>query len=228
MPSPHPLDRPVWNALKTRQASLARGDGQALRFAPEYGPFAAAEDNSPASQAALAGLAFGEDGLWLVEPREAAAPPGMTAALHAPCYQMIARQITQADCPFAVIALDEGDAMQMLTLATLTRPGPFASHTHRLGAFVGVKQYGRLVAMAGERMQPDGFTEVSGVCTHPEHRGQGYASALLRIVAERILARGETPFLHAYVTNTGAIELYKSLGFTYRRTVTLTVLKRGA
>ena len=227
MPPAHPLDRPVWSALTTRQAALAQGDGRARRLAPEYGPLAAAADASPASQAALAALGCDEDGLWLVEPEEAAPPPGMTVARTALCHQMIAHEIAARDHRFAVEPLGDADATQMLALATLTRPGPFSTHTHRLGAFIGVKQGGRLVAMAGERMQPDGFTEVSGVCTHPDHRGHGYASGLMRIVAGRILARGETPFLHAYATNTGAIELYKSLGFTYRRTVILTVLKRG-
>jgi hypothetical protein len=81
--------------------------------------------------------------------------------------------------------------------------------------------------MAGERMKPDGFTEVSGVCTHPDHRGRGYAGALMRLVARRILDRGETPFLHAYASNTGAIALYETLGFTLRREVLMTRLSRA-
>lgn len=90
-----------------------------------------------------------------------------------------------------------------------------------------MKANGRLVAMAGERMKPDGFTEVSGVCTHPEHRGRGYAGALMRLVAGRILDRGETPFLHAYASNRGAIALYQTLGFTLRRGVLMTRLTRA-
>ncbi|MEI9963878.1 MAG: GNAT family N-acetyltransferase [Caulobacteraceae bacterium] len=105
----------------------------------------------------------------------------------------------------------------MLALATLTQPGPFFARTHQLGDFIGVKQEGRLVAMAGERMRPTGFTEVSGVCTHPDWRGRGYAAGLMRLVAARILARGETPFLHVYASNTGAIALYEALGFRLRR-----------
>ena len=93
-------------------------------------------------------------------------------------------------------AVDDEDAPEMRALAALTKPGPFGSLTHRLGGFIGVKREGRLVAMAGERMRLDGFTEVSGVCTHPDHRGRGYAGALMRTVASRMLARGETPFLH--------------------------------
>jgi predicted GNAT family acetyltransferase len=87
-----------------------------------------------------------------------------------------------------------------------------------------VKVGGRLVAMAGERMKPQGFTEVSGVCTHPDHRGHGYAAALTALVAERIRARGETPFLHVFPHNAGAISVYRRLGFAFRREVTVTVL----
>jgi hypothetical protein len=79
--------------------------------------------------------------------------------------------------------------------------------------------------MAGERMKVEGFTEVSGVCTLPPWRGRGYAGALMRQVAAGIRARGETPFLHAYASNTAAIGLYRSMGFVLRRQVTMTELR---
>jgi predicted GNAT family acetyltransferase len=90
-----------------------------------------------------------------------------------------------------------------------------------------VRENGRLVAMAGERMKLDGFTEVSGVCTHPDVRGRGYAGLLSRTVATQILKRGETPFLHAFASNTAAIGLYETLGFVLRCHVVVTVLRRG-
>ena len=222
----HPLDRPVWSALSGRQERFSLGDERARRFAPEYGLFAAAADDSRESLAALAALDCDEAGLCLVETETWPTPPGMIARTPAPCVQMTATAIAADDRRFTVIALTERDAPDMLALATLTKPGPFFVRTHQLGEFVGIRQDGRLAAMAGERMRPDGFTEVSGVCTHPDHRGRGYAGALMRIVANRILARGETPFLHAFETNHAAIELYRSLGFTLRRTVALTILTR--
>jgi predicted GNAT family acetyltransferase len=76
-------------------------------------------------------------------------------------------------------------------------------------------------------MKPEGFTEVSGVCTHPGFRGRGYAASLSQAVAARILDRGETPFLHAYAANTAAIALYESLGFEVRCPVTVTALARA-
>nr|WP_240898070.1 GNAT family N-acetyltransferase [Agromyces luteolus] len=117
----------------------------------------------------------------------------------------------------------------MLALARLTEPGPFEARTHELGGFVGVREptTGALVAMAGERMRPDGHTEVSGVCTHPDHRGRGLAAALSIAVARRILARSETPFLHAYARNRPAVALYERLGFVHRADVEVVVLDAG-
>jgi predicted GNAT family acetyltransferase len=200
----HPLDRPVWNALATRQRSLAEGDPSALRLAPLYGLFAAAADHGPESLAALARLTPAEGQIALVEADPTPAIPDVSVASHALIWQMVAETITPADTPdFVITPLGEADAPQMLALATLTRPGPFFARTHQLGDFVGVKQDGRLLAMAGERMKPLGFTEVSGLCTDPHCRGRSYAGALMRLVATRILERGETPFLHTYAHNTG-------------------------
>jgi predicted GNAT family acetyltransferase len=123
--------------------------------------------------------------------------------------------------------LSAADAAEMVALATLTQPGPFRIRTHELGAFSGIRHDGRLVAMAGERMKLDGYTEVSGVCTHPDFRGRGYGAALSHAVAARIRDRGETPFLHARAANTAAISLYESLGFKLRRDMTVTVLRRS-
>ena len=91
----------------------------------------------------------------------------------------------------------------------MTRPGPFRARTHHFGQFWGIRREGQLVAMAGERMRLPGFSEVSGVCTHPDWRGHGFARALSAFVANRIQARGETPFLHAYADNGAAVGLYQ-------------------
>ncbi len=228
MESVHPLDRPVWSSLSSRQASLSVGDGRALRFAPEYGPLAAAADASPESLAALGALVPAEGMLIALEADAVPAPPGIAVAAQAICRQMTAVRLTPAEpSGFAIEALTDADAPEMLALATLTKPGPFSTRTHQLGDFIGVKLDGRLVAMAGERMRPKGFTEISAVCTHPEHRGRGYAGALMRVVAAKILARGETAFLHVYADNIGAIALYESLGFAFRREIVMTAFARA-
>lgn len=224
----HPLDRPVWSALTSRQAHLALGDARALRFDPSYALFAAAADDSAEATEALGRLNISPNGMGLVEAGDMPLPPGAVVRASAACVQMVAASLNAGGKAVAFEPLGEADAAEMLALATLTVPGPFFEKTHRLGDFIGVRHDGRLVAMAGERMKPDGFTEVSGVCTHPDHRGRGYAGALMRVVTARILERGEHAFLHAYAANTATIALYETLGFRVRTGITYTVLEGPA
>ncbi|MDP1631164.1 MAG: GNAT family N-acetyltransferase [Caulobacter sp.] len=227
MTARHPLDQPAWNALTSHQAAFAQGEGLARRFAPQYGPLTGVADGSAESLAALAALTPGSDGLWVLAVDPVAAPPGRVVAETAIGAQMVADRPIEPHGDLDWTDLTDADAADMLALATLTRPGPFATQTHQLGRFIGVKQDGVLVAMAGERMRLPGFTEVSGVCTHPDHRGRGYAAALTRVVAARIFARDETPFLHAYASHTATIALYETLGFAVRRRMTVTVLAKA-
>lgn len=228
MASLHPLDQAAWSALTGRQAHLALVQGGARRYDPAYGVFAALADASTASLAGLAALVAEHGDVAFLQPDPPPEAPGVVVASQDLGVQMTAERLTPAPAPdFKMLPLTDADGSEMLALATLTKPGPFFARTHQLGDFFGVKVDGRLVAMAGERMKPDGFTEVSGVCTHPDHRGRGYAGALMRRVAGRILERGETPFLHAYASNRGAIALYETLGFTLRREVQMTRLTRG-
>lgn len=160
-----------------------------------------------------------------MEAQPAAVPPGAAVAQRALCHQMIAEHLTPGDSAFEIVKLTEADAPEMLALATLTKPGPFFVRTHRLGDFVGVKQGGRLAAMAGERLRLPGYTEVSAVCTHPDFRGRGYAAGLMSVVTQAIVARGEIPFLHVYDRNESAIRLYENLGWRRRRAVTVSFVQ---
>lgn len=221
----HPLDHPIWHSLAHGWSALAQGDDQARRIDPLHGPFGAAADESDASRQALAALVQPDDELWLLGRDAILAPPGLTVARTATLAQMVAQTIDPATTAAPEwVVLGEADAADMLELALLTKPGPFRSHTHRLGRFIGVRAEGRLIAMAGERMRMPGFTEVSGVCTHPEWRGRGLAGALMRVVMQVMLDRGETPFLHAYAAHDKTIALYRTLGFEVRTQMPMMVV----
>ena len=166
-----------------------------------------------------------DGGLALVEPHKVVPPPGLIVLFEEPVRQMIAARIPAPDDGDGVIALGNEDAPDMQALAELTQPGPFHARTHELGDFVGVRESGKLIAMAGMRMRVPGFTEISAVCTHPDARGRGLAAKLMRIVAGRIAARGEQLFLHVYPHNKAAIAVYEKLGFRHRADVQLTVLR---
>lgn len=225
----HPLDTLIWTALNTRQAHLSEGGPLARRFEAEIGPFAACADQSVAATAALAALIPEGGDISLLEPAPPSPPAGVDIAFTAPGVQMIAHGLARAPAQgLPIEALGDGDAEDMLALALLTKPGPFRKRTHTLGRFIGLREKGKLIAMAGERLQIEGFTEISGVCTHPDYRSRGYGAALLMQVGQRILDEGGTPFLHAYASNTGAIALYRSLGFDVRCAVTHAVWKRAS
>lgn len=234
----HPLDRAVFNALTTRLSRFTTPDSGpdlgsgAVRLDPEVGVFLAAADDTAQSRKAMAELARRYPGAGLVEledgPMAGVLPEGVPVAAQVALVQMTATALTPAG-PAAqmddvIEELGEADAPAMLALATLTRPGPFRSRTRELGPFVGIKQDGELVAMAGRRLRVDGFTELSGVCTHPNYRGKGYAAALSRVVVSEILATGEAAFLHAFADHETTIAFYRGLGFQTRARMIYTSL----
>jgi ribosomal protein S18 acetylase RimI-like enzyme len=222
----HPLDHPVWHALLTRQASLAEGGALARRYPPAIAPFAAMVDDSPQSFAALGALMTASDHAVLFTSDPVTAPAGFKIHLAKTGEQMIGTPV-EATLPGAdIVTLGAADVPAMMELTKLTNPGPFALRAHELGTFLGIRIGGRLVAMAGERMKPAEYTEITAVCVHPDHRGRGYAQSLLGAVARQIGAHGEIPFLHVFSDNDSAIALYRRQGMEIRRRICVTVLAR--
>lgn len=225
----HPLDRPVWSMLTRRQAQLAEGDpALALRIDRGYGVFGAAIDTGPAAQAALAAHVPPGEELWIVEGEPWPLPPGTREAKRAVLTQMVAEGPPPAprENQPPIIALGDADAAEMGALADHAKPGPWGPKTHLYGPFFGVRENGRLLAMAGQRMLMPGMAEVSGVSTWEDCRGRGLARALIGHVMRAMVVRGETPFLHSYADNAGAIALYESLGFRIRREVHVLAIAR--
>lgn len=221
------LDRPVWASL-TYASHLGEGDDFAKRYQRDINMFASTRDESVASLAALRDLVREGESVFLTQVPEICIPDGLIVVRAAQAVQMLAtRPIEQHTTDSDHIELGDADALEMLALAQLTEPGPFLARTHTMGRFVGVRIDGRLAAMAGERMRFPGFTEVSGVCTHPDFRGQGLAKRLSSVIASAIQQRGDQPFLHAWTSNRAAIALYESLGFEFRTTVQVAVLQRA-
>jgi ribosomal protein S18 acetylase RimI-like enzyme len=235
----HLLDNPIWNALTTDHAALAVGSGMARRYPVDIGPLSGIREETEAGWAALEPLGgqavgdsggLGSGGVVVVFLRGAPRiPDRWTLVRGGVLVQMVAEEPTPVSIaePKGVTlrVLTAGDAPAMVELAQLTEPGPFRLRTMELGTFFGIFEERRLLAMAGKRLHVPGYVEVSGVCTHPEARGRGYARLLMSCVMEEIAAEGKKPFLHSFAQNYGAIRVYEDLGFRVRRSFELAVAK---
>ena len=225
--TPHVLDRPALAALQSRHRHHAEALGRALRYDPDVAPFVSAPGDDAEALADIGRLVPEDRFAIMLQVEESPLPPGTVAEMRVDGVQMVAENLAPPAGDIAFVELTEADVPAMVALAALTRPGPFLTKTHRFGGYIGIKLDGRLAAMAGKRFQVPGFAEVSAVCTHPDARGRGYAGFLTATVAARIAARGETPFLHTFAQNTGAIRLYEKLGFVLRTGVKVLVLRRA-
>ncbi|HVT69701.1 MAG TPA: GNAT family N-acetyltransferase [Trebonia sp.] len=224
MPEAHPLDNPVLASLTGAHAGLARTSGRVARYPADVSPFCGMPGEP--------GAADWADAARLVAPGETVGIPTLTATpppdwevlWTGEGVQLVAGTLDARPDPEAV-RLGPADVPDMLRLTERTKPGPFRPRTIELGTYLGIRRDGELVAMAGERLRPPGWTEISAVCTDPAWRGHGFATRLTRAVAAGIAARGDTPFLHAVAANTNAVRLYKELGFVHRRDVLFVSLR---
>jgi len=220
------LDNPVWSALSTTHASFAEGDELAKRYPVDVAPFAATRDQSTESYDSLARLLG--PGVTAALPLAAMhdLPAGWTVVRNVDSAQMVWNGSVPPPVKHNLEDLDILQVDEMLALVELTKPGPFFRRTPELGSYLGIREKGQLVAMAGERLRPFGHTEISAVCTHPEYRGRGYASSLVSMLIKKITKRDEIPFLHVRTENVGAIRVYEKLGFKTRRVINIAIVKR--
>lgn len=240
------LENPVAESLLGQHAQLGRRQGRAATYLPGVATFCALPTAPDAADWADLARLLGSGGfadmfsnpalppsdwepvfvlegrqmLWAgdrasdapVPPATASPTPAATASPAAPA--------TAFPADVSTVELGPDDVPEMLALVERAAPGPFGPRTRELGTYFGVRAHGRLVAMAGERLRPPGWTEISAVCTDPEARGQGHAARVVSALVDHIRSRGDRPFLHVAEANTGAIALYEKLGFESHKPVT--------
>lgn len=193
----------VWGAVETLPASIGR--------------FCWVRDQDPNAGNDFADLlARREEPLLLLQKGRVHVPKRELTVTSQAAVQMVLQSIPSVPDMDRIDLLQAKDAVDMLRLANLCKPGPFAIGTPRLGTFLGIREHGKLIGMAGQRMRFPGWIEVSGVCVHPDFQGAGIGARLVRAMSHLILSGGETPFLHTYKDNSSAISLYEKLGFEIR------------
>lgn len=227
----HALDNVIWQALNTSQAHLGRRNEGAAKFLRDVSLLGAFVGPSLENYESLSVLLDPDErvGLFLEGPPEP--PAGWRVVTTLPLLQMVCENVSvpgPGNKCSSIAPLTEADVPDMLALTKLTKPGPFAKRTREMGDYFGIRVNGELVAMAGERLRVAGYTEVSAVCTHPDHLRHGYATMLIALLMHRIRSRGEKPFLHVRADNDSAIALYERLGFRKQPELHYAILEKGA
>lgn len=223
----HILDNPVWQALNSADSRFNQGDAVAGYFPEEVSPFAALPNWSAAMQQVLY-QRLPENRSWsamVKEPVvfEAEWELKFSTTLH----QMTCENfIPYSNSNIETQPLTTTHIPAMLALTALTKPGPFLQRTIEFGNYHGIFDGEELVAMTGERLHLNGYTEISAVCTHPDYEGKGYGALLVSLVTELIIAQGKIPFLHVKWDNQRAIKMYERLGFSHRSDMYFGVFKR--
>jgi len=218
------LDNPIWFALTTEHRLLARSHGVARRYPPDVSPLAALLHPTNDAFADLQRLVSPGEHVALFTASSLDVPGNWQVDRSRWIDQMICEASLVSPPPVAPLSLGKTDVPEMLELTAVTEPGPFLPQTIEMGSYFGIRASdGRLVAMAGERLQTTAFAEISAVCTHPEFRGRGYARDLTTFLAAQILAAGKTPFLHVKSENRAKV-VYQKIGFRLRAAICLTVI----
>lgn len=220
------LENPIWNALSSAHETLAEVNGMARRYAKDVSPLVGLEQWTPEAFNDLRKLVAVGEHVGLLTPYSITIPQEWQVLLAIVIDQMICEELVKPNVKaFNWVELTEKDASEMLTLAQMTKPGPFAAKTIKMGRYIGVRTHdGQLVAMAGHRLTLDNFVEISGVCTDPQYCGQGFAKGLVAILARDLFKAGKIPFLHVKTQNEAAKAVYKRLGFKENRPIHFTMV----
>ena len=222
----HPLENAFWYSLTGAQAHFAVGTGPARRYTAGCSPILGFADPNDPDFAAIGPYCEPTDRFYCAG-WTGPVPRGWAIAVESSMYCMVwdGRAVPE-ESDSGTVLLGPKDSAEAVSLATLTRPGPFGPRTLELGTYVGIREGGRLVAMAGERAHVGHFREVSGVCTHPDVQGRGIARRLMHLVIARQLASGQVPFLHVMRDNVSAHDFYLRMGFVDRHEIAVRVIHR--
>ena len=222
----HLLDNPAWNALISGNQPLAHGTERVKFFAAAVSPFVGFEVSDNQAFEALYALVTAERRLGLISPEELKIPPRWQVLQRMQVYQMVQEKPvgSPSETP-KLVPLGPEHVPAMLALTKRMNPGPFFSNTIAFGHYEGVFDGDELVAMAGQRLHPAPYAEISAVCTHPDYVGRGYASHLLRYQAHRIRVAGGVPFLHVRTDNATAVRVYQALGFAVWREMSICIIR---
>lgn len=217
-PLKHPLDNPIWFALQSGNKHIAQGNAQVTFMQRDIGQFAGMEVYSESNFNYLQEQCSPGDSFILFTPSKITLPVDWKILVEKEITQMVYPPATWlAEPNNSLVNLEQKDVPAMLDLTQRTKPGPFLSGTIALGNYIGIFEESKLIAMAGQRLKPGGYTEISAVCTNPDYTGRGLAKKLVMELVRRILMESRIPMIHLSSDNYTAYHLYAKIGFQTRR-----------
>jgi len=221
------LYNPVYNALRSGDVHLGLRNGEVRWFDEEVSPFAGfPEEYNKGFDDLFDLLPVGRKILYAT-PQQIKEPKGWLLLAEIKGLQFIyVGELKGGEDSLRIISLNKENVEEMVQLATLTKPGPFNTRTIEFGHYFGIFENGQLVAMTGQRLHVENYTEISAVCTHPDYLGKGFAAALMQQQLRLIQNHGQLPFLHVRADNSRAIALYERLHFKVNREMNFYFLKR--
>ena len=212
------LDRPVFYSLQETHAALAIHFEGGSFYQPDFCPFGGRSAISLDQKAVAKYAALTNQFFVVGEQPQFDFPIVLRKELV--CLQMVLPSSIKRPLLVKIQPLESLHQKQQLqTLVNSVQPGYFKSKTAEMGRYFGIFKDSYLVAVGGERMKMNAFTEISAIVTHPDHRGNGYAKQLIKHITDLVISEGKTPYLHVIETNKKAIAIYDSLGFKVRRKI---------
>ena len=213
----HKLDNPVWYSLSETHQQFSVDYTIAKFYNPDYCPFGGFETLENISNQ-IDDYATLVDNFYVVGNKPQLSDQ-LTLHKELVCLQMTVDNKIDIELKEGIILLTNEHADALFQLVNLVQPGYFKLKTALLGNYFGIFKNGELVAVAGERMKMNDYTEISAIVTHPDYTGLGYAKQLITHAVNNIFDQGIVPYLHVVESNVGAIKLYEKLGFTTRRKI---------
>ncbi|MGZ0015840.1 GNAT family N-acetyltransferase [Yeosuana sp. AK3] len=223
------LDNPIWNALTTIDSHKNIGSKNVGFFDVEIAPFIGLPDWDKNHQLELIKKAPDDRNWFLLISHEVHFIDALEIAFSLPLYQFTCSKLNHEPVTkrkIEMVPLNENHIDEMIALTQLTKPGPFAKRTIEFGGYYGMFEDHKLVTIGGERLHMNGFTEISAICTHPDYQGLGYGAKMTQFLAQTVLNKGQTPFLHVRYDNFKAIEMYQRLGFEKRANIYFYIIKK--
>jgi ribosomal protein S18 acetylase RimI-like enzyme len=223
------LHNPVYNALCSGDARLSHGTDKVKYYDEAVSPFAGFPQEYDKGFDDLYNLLPPGRNILYATPQLITEPQGWRFLVEIKGLQFVLPDTVKTPgYSITPVPLNNSHVEEMMKLADLTKPGPFGPKTIEFGYYHGIFDNGKLVAMTGQRLHVHQYTELSAVCTHPDHLGKGYAGALMLHQIEIIRSQGKIPFLHVREDNSRAIALYERLGFGISRGMNFYFMKRSS